>query len=156
MFIIAQVHWHLPMKGPHRKLGWESAHTVECLSQGHGATSQRPGPVPETSRSKVGCVAAAPRMPCMHRDYIQIIIGTLRVATAWEHLVLGGCFSSPSMSVRRHRQWRGHVSHERYTVSSVKGRETDLHKLLPQRASNPGRRRDRPARYHCAIAPFHK
>ena len=41
-------------------------------------------------------------------------------------------FTFHSMSVRQHRHLRGHASHERYTVSTVEGREINLHRPLPR------------------------
>ena len=66
-------------------------------------------------------------------EYIIILdVGTLRVITARELVVVSGSFVSYSVSVRRHRLLRGYASHERYTVSSVAGGEINLHKPIPR------------------------
>ena len=66
-------------------------------------------------------------------------IGTLRVVTARELVVLSGSFMSHSMLVRRLHHLRGHASRERYTVSIVEGREINLHKPLQSTAGiEPG------------------
>ena len=66
-------------------------------------------------------------------------IGTPRMVTARELVVLSGSSMSNSKSVKRHRHLRGSATHERHTVSSVEDQELNLHKPLPKRASNPGR-----------------
>ena len=66
----------------------------------------------------------------MYREYTFLDAGALRVVTARELVVFSGSFTSHSMSVKRHRQLRGHASHERYTVSNVEGQETNLHKPI--------------------------
>ena len=48
-------------------------------------------------------------------------VGTLRVITARELVVLSGSSTSHSKLVRWHRQLRGHGSHEQFTVSNIKG-----------------------------------
>ena len=53
-------------------------------------------------------------------------LGTLRVVTARGLVILSGSFTSHSKSVRWLSHLRGHVSHERYTVSNVEGREINL------------------------------
>ena len=74
---------------------------------------------------------------------IHSYLGTLRVVTAREHVVLSGSFMSHSMSARPHRHLCGHVSHKRYTVSNVEGWETNLYKPLPQWGSNMGHQHER-------------
>ena len=56
-------------------------------------------------------------------------IGTLRVVTARELVVLSGSFTFHPKSVRRLSHLSGRASHERYTVSNVEGREINLHKF---------------------------
>ena len=44
---------------------------------------------------------------------------------------------------------RGHASHERYTISNLEGRETNLHMpIRAHRGLNPGPPRDRRTHYH--------
>ena len=59
------------------------------------------------------------------------------MVTASQLIVVSGSFTSHSMSVRRHRHLCGHVSHERYTVSTVEERETNLHLFLSQVPPSP-------------------
>ena len=61
------------------------------------------------------------------------------VVTARELAVLSGSVTSHSMSLRRLRHLRGHVSDERYTGSNVEGREIKLDRPLPSTTGNePG------------------
>ena len=57
---------------------------------------------------------------------------------------------SHSVSVRWHRHLPGHASQERYTVSTVKGQELNLHKPPLQWASNP-----RPPVWQALTLPLH-
>ena len=127
---------------------------VKWFAQWYSAILRQSIPVLETSLSKVTGRSHHVTTPCMYMEYIIRYIRTLWLVTARE-LVLSGSFTSRSMSVRRHRQLWSHASHERYTVSNVKGWELNFHKPLPQRVSNLGP----PAwqartRHHCVIAPF--
>ena len=70
--------------------------------------------------------------------------------TARELVIFGGSFISHSVSVRWHRHLPGHASQERYTVSTVKGQEINLHKLPLQWASNP-----RPPVWQALTLPLH-
>ena len=74
-------------------------------------------------------------MPC--GVYIEIIIGTLRVVTARELVILSGSFMPLSKSVRWHCHLRGHASHE--TVSVIEWGELKFHKPLSQQVLQPGR-----------------
>ena len=63
-------------------------------------------------------------------------MGTLRVITARELVVLSGSFTSHFKPVRRFRHLSGHASHERYTVSNgktVKKKLMELH--MPGKAT---------------------
>ena len=67
----------------------------------------------------------------MYMEYIFLDVATLGVVTARELVILSSSFMPHSMSKRQHRHLCGHASHERYTVSYVEGRETNLQKPLP-------------------------
>ena len=67
-------------------------------------------------------------------------IGTPRVATTRDLVVLSGSFTSHWKSVRRLSHLRGHGGHERYTVSTVEGREINFHKFCPSGNRTPDRR----------------
>ena len=85
-------------------------------------------------------------------------VGTLRVVTATRLLVLSGTFTSHSMSVRWHRHLRGRVSHGRFTVANVEGREINLHnKPLPCMTEIAPRDRHVTGAHAttCAIASFY-
>ena len=122
----------------HSLLGQDSAHTgkVPCPRvQHHSAAAET---VPETSQSKVRGRSHRATTPCMYMEYV-FNIGTLRGS-------LPGSLSSSVVPLRPTQcQWDGsaiyvvmRAVHEKYTVSNVKGREINLHKPLPRRASNPG------------------
>ena len=64
-------------------------------------------------------------MICMH------IMGTLRVVSAKELVVLIDSFTSDSESARPPSHLRGHASHEE-TVFNVTGRDIELYKRLPR------------------------
>ena len=66
-------------------------------------------------------------------------IGTLRVVTARELVILSGSFTSHSKSVRWLCHLHGHMSHKRYTVSSVEGQKVNLHKFCPSGNWTPDR-----------------
>ena len=117
--------------GSHALLSRENVHTgqVPCRrTQRHTAAAKTRSR--DTHRATTLCVY----MECIFRykdtegDHCQ----------GRELVVLSGSFTFHSLSPRWHRHLRGHASHERYMVSKVKGRETNFHKPLPQRASNPG------------------
>ena len=110
---------------------------VKCLAQGQSATPRQPKPQPDTSRSKVAGYSHRITTHCMYMEYI----------VRYRDLEGGHCqgtcrpqwfFTSHSNSVRRNCHIRGLASREKYTACNVEGRETSLHKPLPQRASNPG------------------
>ena len=80
-------------------------------------------------------------------------IGTLRVVTAREVVILSGSFTSHLKLLGRHCHLHGHMSHERYTVSSVDGQEMSLHKPHLQWGFDLGHWCERGTCYHCAISP---
>ena len=122
---------------------------VKCLAQGYSATPREPRPIPKTSQSKVAAHSHHATRPCMYMEYNYILdVGTLKVVTARELVVFSGSVTFHSLSMRRHRHLRGHASHERYTVSSVEGRQTNLHKPIPRAAGiEPGMARRLLLRY---------
>ena len=74
-------------------------------------------------------IASMPQPPACIWSIMFRYVGTLRVVTARELVVLSGSFTSCSVSVRWHCDLCGHVTHERYTVSSVEGWERNLQGL---------------------------
>ena len=129
---------------------------------GHSTTPLQPKPAPETSRCKVADCShrsTTPYMACMYKEYTFRYIGTLRVVTARDLVVLSGSFTSHSTSVRRHRHLRGLSSHETYTVSNAEGQvgERNPNKPVPQRALKPpvaGVRGAHAIRTTALFAPF--
>ena len=79
-------------------------------------------------------------------------IRTLKVVTVRDLVVLSGSSKSHSKSVSQHCHVCVHVTHERYTVCNVEGREINHCKPLLPGASNPGCQCDRRACHHCTIA----
>ena len=104
------------------------------------SSDQDPHPRPLDAKSWAVAITAQ-RPACIWSIYSDI--GTLRVVTARELVVLGGSFNmSHSKSVRLHCHLCCHSSHKRYTltVSSVEGWEANLHKpILFQMGPKPGR-----------------
>ena len=74
---------------------------VKFLVQGHSATPRQPRPIPKTyqSQSRRPQSTALWRPACIWSIYFRCI-GTLRVVTARELVVLSGSFTSYSMLVR--------------------------------------------------------
>ena len=75
----------------------------------------------------------------------------MKMVTVRELVVLGGSVTSHLKSVRRPRHLHGLASHERYTVFTVKERET-IPTSLPATGLKLGRRRDKRALYVYAVA----
>ena len=119
--------------GTHSLLCRELAHTgeVSCPRTAPNRSSWDPYPRPPFSRKSQVIVTAPWRPACIRSIYFGCI-GKLRVVTARELVVISGSFTSHSMSVRRLRHLRGHASHERYRVTTVEGRQRNLHNPLPR------------------------
>ena len=90
------------------------------------------------------------------KSAIHLDVGTLRVVTAREHVVLSGSFMFQAKSVRRLRHLRGHASPERHRVSNVERREINLHKCYLSGNRTPDRRLGRrmPLSARLYTAPF--
>ena len=142
--------------GTHSFLCRQSAHTgeVSCPKTEAHSGSRDPYPRPVSPKSQAAG-SASWRPACIWSTHFRCI-GTLRVVTAGELVVLSGTFTSHPMSVRRLRHLRGHASHDRYTVSNAEGWEIHLHKPLPAHDGDwtQGCRVTGAHATICAIAPF--
>ena len=150
---VTQLRNHRPIRYPFTPESRERERMpiqVKCLADG-----QRHTTAAETRTRDLSTKSHGPWPP--RQDALHVLWGScsdiwiLMVVTARELVVISGFFKTVPPFIR------SNASHERYTASSLEGREIHRHKPLLQRTSNPGRLRDRcetGARYCCAIASF--
>ena len=112
---------------------------VKCLAYGHHTMHTVAA---KTHTKGLSIESHRPQSPhhnaCTYMEYIIYLdVGTLRVVSARELVILSGSFTSHSKSVWWPRHLCGHVSHARCTVSNAEGQEINLHKVYPSRNRTP-------------------
>ena len=107
---------------------------VKGVAQGYSAVLWQPRLTPKTSWSKVVSYSHHGAMPWHVHGVLSSDIGTLRVVTARELVILSSSFMSYSMSVRWHRYLHGHAGYERHSLHCWRVRN-NLQKPLLQSAS---------------------